>query len=129
MTFSRTVIGQLLPFAFYHWKSSTCLLIISDFSRTNGQTIWAKYRGIDPRNASSSDFLWNLVLQLVSPHIHQRKLTYGYSSSPSFVKATVEYFLTITANDRRKCEVILVNMITMYLCGYLDEHVYHFILI
>jgi hypothetical protein len=46
---------------------------ILDISRTNGQTIFAKNMGIEPRKSNSEKFLWMLVLQLVVPFVQERK--------------------------------------------------------
>ena len=56
----------------------------------------------------------NNVLQLVTPHILRRRTTYNYRYSSSEIKATVEYFLKITAKDRNLCRAAgdeIVNQI------------------
>ena len=71
-------------------------------SDQSGQTIFSKNKRMDPRSQSSSQFLWNLVLQLVT-HIVRRRTTHSYISSSSVFKATTEYFLEITATERNLC--------------------------
>ena len=83
-------------------KKIFCFLL--DIARTNGQTIFSKNKRLDPRSQSSSQFLWNLVLQLVTPHILRRRTTHSYISSSSGIKATTEYFLRITARERNLCQ-------------------------
>ena len=81
-------------------KKIFCFLLY--ITRTNGQTIFSKNKRMDPRSQSSSQFLWNLVLQLVT-HIVRRRTTHSYISSSSVIKATTEYFLKITATERNLC--------------------------
>ena len=76
-------------------KKIFCFLLY--ITRTNGQTIFSKNKRMDPRSQSSSQFLWNLVLQLVT-HIVRRRTT-----SSSVIKATTEYFLQITATESNLC--------------------------
>ena len=84
-------------------KKIFCFLLY--ITRTNGQTIFSKNKRMDPRSQSSFQFLWNLVLQLVT-HIVRRRTTHSYISSSSVFKATTEYFLRITAlaRERNLCQ-------------------------
>ena len=51
---------------------------ILDVSRTNGQTVLAKNRGEDPRKTDSADYLWNLAMGLVLPHVIRRRNSPGF---------------------------------------------------
>ena len=46
---------------------------ILDICRTNSQTVLAKNRGEDPRRSDSAEFLWQLSLGLVLPHVIRRR--------------------------------------------------------
>ena len=81
------------------------LAFILDVSRTNGQTIWAINMGIDPRRLKSQEFLWHLILQMVTPHIQRRSLSATFRRTSGIIKSTLEYFLLITKNDRAQCTV------------------------
>ena len=68
------------------------LAFILDVSRTNGQTIWAINMGIDPRRLKSQEFLWHLILQMVTPHIQRRSLSATFKRTSGIIKSTLEYF-------------------------------------
>ena len=100
------------------------LAFILDVSRTNGQTIWAINMGIDPRRLKSQEFLWHLILQMVTPHIQRRSLSATFRRTSGIIKSTLEYFLLITKNDRAQCQVGQY-LYTVASWAYKDKKGYH----
>ena len=81
------------------------LAFLLDVARTNGQTIWAINMGVDPRSVKSQEFLWYLILQMVTPHIQRRKISATFKHNSTITKSTLEHFLLTTKSDRAQCQV------------------------
>ena len=59
-------------------------------SRCNAQTILSLNRGVNPRDANSKDFLWNLGLQLLKPLVTRRRISPGYKLLTNTVKVSAK---------------------------------------
>ena len=100
------------------------LAFLLDVARTNGQTIWAINMGVDPRSVKSQEFLWYLILQMVTPHIQRRKLSATFKHTSTITKSTLEYFLLTTKSDRAQCQVGQY-LYTVASWAYKDKKGYH----
>ena len=75
---------------------------ILDTARQNSQTVLAKNRGEDPRKFHSGDFLWNLALGLVLPHIIRRRHSPGFKHMQTDAKVCLGFSFYCQAHGGRK---------------------------
>ena len=68
----------------------TAMSYLLDTMRINSQTVVSLNRGTDPRKSDSTDYAWDLAIQLVTPHI-RRRLEKG--ELPSSVKSRIACIL------------------------------------
>ena len=85
---------------------------------------WTDHMGIDPRRLKSQEFMWHLILQMVTPNIQRRSLSATFKRTSGIIKSTLEYFLLITKNDRAQCQVGQY-LYTVASWAYKDKKGYH----
>ena len=69
---------------------------VLDGTRINSQTILAKNKGQDPRSSDSAKFIWNLAVQLVRPHVEQRRTLKSLTSA---MRRSINYFLGVLGQE------------------------------
>jgi hypothetical protein len=62
-----------------------------DHTRINAQTVFALLSGLDPRKTNSFKFAWNLVKQLVGPHMLERRRAPGLQT---YIVSKIDMFLS-----------------------------------
>ena len=99
------------------WTMSAFAYIMDTF-RVNSQTILALSKGEDPRKSDSTDYAWNLAIELAKPHMERRRAIGGLSM---YIKRSIDMIIgpeeprpLVRAQEnmdlRKRCEQCLSDL-------------------